>query len=241
MYESTSIRFANVAKNQLQEWREKRVKLIGCTSLESYKTHIENDWNKLKEKAKLQGCNTLNVYGIFTSLNWRECRAFMQQLGINPVTKNLSRELFDWCVRYELVRALGYDDLEDYEIHKEVDWAHESVFNGVIIYPVDQIYLIQTAFDAEKSPELMMKGMDYPVDYALRRYLTMIRRKGVFVGYEDKRIELQQREFPCGMYDRDYEAVEELLRVNGWEHGVDGWSREQVKLENIRSLHCCTR
>jgi hypothetical protein len=208
------------------EWLEKRAKIVGFPNLDAYRIQKESDWNKIEEKANKLGFKDLKEYGIYNPLNWHERRAFMQQLGLEKIMNNLTRKELDWRVRESLAKTLGYHNLKDYEIHKELGWAPDNIFNGVIIYPIDQIYLIQTVSDAVECPELLMKGMDYRVDYTLMGYLPMIRSRGLFVGYKNMRIELQQREFPCGIHDRDYEAVEELLLANGWEQGPDGWTKE---------------
>uniref|UniRef100_A0A6M3M4Z8 Uncharacterized protein n=1 Tax=viral metagenome TaxID=1070528 RepID=A0A6M3M4Z8_9ZZZZ len=126
----------------------------------------------------------------------------------------------------ENAKKLGFESLKDYEIHKEVVFANENTFEGVIIYPLDQVQLIGDFSYAIEYPEAMPPGMSDPVDWGLSNYLPIISENGVFVGYADKKPEYRQDRFPSGVYTKDYAALKKLLTENGWVYAGNTWARE---------------
>jgi len=125
----------------------------------------------------------------------------------------------------EQAKKLGYKSVKDYEIHKEIAFANDNTFEGVIIYPMDQVQIIGDFSWAVEFPEAKPPGMDDPIDFGLANYLPIIRKEGVFVGFGNLKPEYQQERFPSGIYANDYKAFKKLLTDNGWVYDGKNWSR----------------
>jgi hypothetical protein len=134
----------------------------------------------------------------------------------------------------ERAKALGYASVKDYEEAKEAEFKEGSLFDGVVIFPLDQSQVLEEFEAAVEDPEIMPTGMTDPIDFALGNYMEMVRdneKGGGFVGYRSRvGKELVRREaqpqFPTGNYEVNYAAVKALIQENNWRLSSRGWTYE---------------